>query len=201
MSERWQHFIPQQVSCCVCGLGVCRATCSQSPVTALCRSPWGRSGAAKDRNRCTQAFPVSCRSDGLCSDPTSFLPSSHALTSGSASMTEIVSPGKLDSHETKSTKASSASNVDCRNSFPGETGQATVSRLLVHTLPSVELQIFEGLGHIGPVTHPAQVDEAIEAFLVRHPPVRPLRGLTFGRPPGCACRHPRADKCGSANEL
>lgn len=144
--------------------------------------------------RCTQAFPVSCRSNGLYSDPTSFLPSCHAPASVLASTTEIVSPGKLDSRETKSIKASSASNVDCRNSFQGETGQVTVSKLLVHTLPSVELQVFEGLGHMGPVTHPARVDAAIGAFLVRHPPVRPLRGLTLGRPPGCACRLPRADK-------
>ncbi len=45
-----------------------------------------------------------------------------------------------------------------------------VSRLLVHTLPCVEMLGFEGLGHMGPLTHPAQVAAAIEAFLLRHPP-------------------------------
>lgn len=44
-----------------------------------------------------------------------------------------------------------------------------VSTLLARTLPRVESLTFRGLGHMGPVTHPAQVDTAIEDFLRRHP--------------------------------
>lgn len=44
-----------------------------------------------------------------------------------------------------------------------------VATLLAQTLPQVETLTFEGLGHMGPVTHPAQVDAAIDAFLRRHP--------------------------------
>ena len=42
-----------------------------------------------------------------------------------------------------------------------------VSRLLRGALPRVEIVEFEGLGHMGPVTHPAQVNEAIARFLER----------------------------------
>ena len=40
-----------------------------------------------------------------------------------------------------------------------------VARLLTRALPRVEVVRFEGLGHMGPVTHPAVVNEAIRAFL------------------------------------
>jgi pimeloyl-ACP methyl ester carboxylesterase len=43
-----------------------------------------------------------------------------------------------------------------------------VATLLARTLPRVETLCFEGLGHMGPVTHPAPVDAAIDAFLQRH---------------------------------
>ena len=42
-----------------------------------------------------------------------------------------------------------------------------VARLLAHGLPNVAVQAFPGLGHMGPVTHPAVVDEAIAEFLER----------------------------------
>lgn len=45
-----------------------------------------------------------------------------------------------------------------------------VARLLARTLPQVEVMEFEGLGHMGPVTHPEIVNEAIVRFLDRiHP--------------------------------
>ena len=43
-----------------------------------------------------------------------------------------------------------------------------VATALVRTLPRVETLTFEGLGHMGPVTHSAQVDAAIDDFLRRH---------------------------------
>jgi pimeloyl-ACP methyl ester carboxylesterase len=42
-----------------------------------------------------------------------------------------------------------------------------VARLLTGALPRVEVLRFEGLGHMGPVTHPAVVNEAVRAFLER----------------------------------
>jgi len=42
-----------------------------------------------------------------------------------------------------------------------------VARLLTRTLPRAEVLRFEGLGHMGPVTHPEVVNEAIRAFLQR----------------------------------
>jgi pimeloyl-ACP methyl ester carboxylesterase len=42
-----------------------------------------------------------------------------------------------------------------------------VARLLVKTLPQVEVVEFENLGHMGPVTHPDLVNEAIAQFLER----------------------------------
>ena len=42
-----------------------------------------------------------------------------------------------------------------------------VARLLTRTLPRVESVSFDGLGHMGPVTHPEVVNEAIRAFLER----------------------------------
>jgi pimeloyl-ACP methyl ester carboxylesterase len=40
-----------------------------------------------------------------------------------------------------------------------------VARLLGRTLPDVQLIEFDGLGHMGPVTHPELVNEAIDGFL------------------------------------
>ena len=51
-----------------------------------------------------------------------------------------------------------------RRSTPAAHG---VARLLATTLPRAELVEFEDLGHMGPVTHPDQVNEAIEQFLER----------------------------------
>lgn len=44
-----------------------------------------------------------------------------------------------------------------------------VAALLAQTLPQVETLTLPGLGHMGPVTHPEQVDEAIDGFLRRIP--------------------------------
>lgn len=38
-------------------------------------------------------------------------------------------------------------------------------RLLRETLPRAQVTEFEGLGHLGPITHPERVDDAVEAFL------------------------------------
>jgi pimeloyl-ACP methyl ester carboxylesterase len=38
-------------------------------------------------------------------------------------------------------------------------------QLLGETLPDAELLKLEGLGHLGPLTHPTRVDEAVEAFI------------------------------------
>jgi pimeloyl-ACP methyl ester carboxylesterase len=43
-----------------------------------------------------------------------------------------------------------------------------VARLLAQTLPRLETLEFEGLGHMGPVTHPEVVNPAIEEFLRRN---------------------------------
>ena len=43
-----------------------------------------------------------------------------------------------------------------------------VARLLARTLPHLETLEFEGLGHMGPVTHPEQVNAAIDNFLRRN---------------------------------
>jgi pimeloyl-ACP methyl ester carboxylesterase len=42
-----------------------------------------------------------------------------------------------------------------------------VARLLTGTLPEVEVVDFEALGHMGPVTHPDVVNEAVVDFLAR----------------------------------
>ncbi|MDQ2928733.1 MAG: alpha/beta hydrolase [Caldimonas sp.] len=42
-----------------------------------------------------------------------------------------------------------------------------VARLLTRTLPQVQVIEFEGLGHMGPITHPEIVNEAIAHFLER----------------------------------
>ena len=43
----------------------------------------------------------------------------------------------------------------------------SVARLLTRVLPQVEVVEFEELGHMGPVTHPNVVNEAIRQFLSR----------------------------------
>jgi pimeloyl-ACP methyl ester carboxylesterase len=45
-----------------------------------------------------------------------------------------------------------------------------VARLLTSALPRVEIVEFEGLGHMGPVTHPQTVNEVISRFLEKVPP-------------------------------
>jgi pimeloyl-ACP methyl ester carboxylesterase len=45
-----------------------------------------------------------------------------------------------------------------------------VARLLTLALPHVEVREFEGLGHMGPITHPQQVNEAVAEFLTRQCP-------------------------------
>jgi pimeloyl-ACP methyl ester carboxylesterase len=53
-----------------------------------------------------------------------------------------------------------------------------VARLLVSALPQVEVVEFENLGHMGPVTHPDLVNEAIAQFLERtHRTSSPVDGL------------------------
>jgi pimeloyl-ACP methyl ester carboxylesterase len=52
-------------------------------------------------------------------------------------------------------------------------GQTTASAMgvsarLMRVLPQTEHCVFDGLGHMGPITHPAPVNEAIAAFLQRH---------------------------------
>ncbi|MFZ3202674.1 MAG: alpha/beta hydrolase, partial [Pseudomonas sp.] len=42
-----------------------------------------------------------------------------------------------------------------------------VARLLTQALPRVEVVEFEGVGHMGPITHPQRVNEAILRFLER----------------------------------
>jgi pimeloyl-ACP methyl ester carboxylesterase len=48
-----------------------------------------------------------------------------------------------------------------------------VASLLRAALPRVELVEFDDLGHMGPMTHPQQVNEAIAAFLERTRPAGP----------------------------
>jgi pimeloyl-ACP methyl ester carboxylesterase len=42
-----------------------------------------------------------------------------------------------------------------------------VARLLTVALPRVEIREFDGLGHMGPITHSHQVNEVIAEFLGR----------------------------------
>jgi len=42
-----------------------------------------------------------------------------------------------------------------------------VARLLANALPRVEIVEFEGLGHMGPITHPGPVNDVIARFLER----------------------------------
>lgn len=49
------------------------------------------------------------------------------------------------------------------------TSARAVSTLLARTLPRVETLTLRGIGHMGPITHPAEVDTVIEDFLRRHP--------------------------------
>lgn len=50
------------------------------------------------------------------------------------------------------------------------TSSRGVARLLKDTLPNVIVTEFAGLGHMGPITHPEVVNEAIAGFLARHRP-------------------------------
>lgn len=43
-----------------------------------------------------------------------------------------------------------------------------VARRLLCVLPKVDHVVFERLGHMGPITHPEPVNEAIDLFLQRH---------------------------------
>jgi len=43
-----------------------------------------------------------------------------------------------------------------------------VARRLARLLPRAELAELEGLGHMGPITHPEVVNERIRGFLERH---------------------------------
>jgi len=45
-----------------------------------------------------------------------------------------------------------------------------VARLLAQALPRVEVYEFDGVGHMGPVTHPGPVNRVISRFLERHRP-------------------------------
>ena len=45
-----------------------------------------------------------------------------------------------------------------------------VARLLTGALPRVEVVAFDGLGHMGPITHPQQVNDVIAGFLARQIP-------------------------------
>ena len=42
-----------------------------------------------------------------------------------------------------------------------------VAKLLTDALPRVQVMEFEGLGHMGPMTHPQQVNKATSDFLAR----------------------------------
>jgi pimeloyl-ACP methyl ester carboxylesterase len=42
-----------------------------------------------------------------------------------------------------------------------------VARLLTAALPRVEVIEFEGVGHMGPITHPQRINQAIVRFLER----------------------------------
>jgi pimeloyl-ACP methyl ester carboxylesterase len=43
-----------------------------------------------------------------------------------------------------------------------------VAQRLARVLPRVELMELDGLGHMGPITHPAKVNELIRRFVERH---------------------------------
>ena len=43
-----------------------------------------------------------------------------------------------------------------------------VARILTRTLPKVEVEEFDELGHMGPLTHPERVNEAVRSFLERN---------------------------------
>src|SRR5882672_110952 len=58
-----------------------------------------------------------------------------------------------------------------------------VARLLGRTLPRAHVVEFEGLGHMGPVTHPEVVNGVISHFLDRHRPFHRSDLLRFGALP------------------
>jgi pimeloyl-ACP methyl ester carboxylesterase len=45
-----------------------------------------------------------------------------------------------------------------------------VARLLTRALPRVEVVEFDGIGHMGPVTHAEEINKAVAGFLERHRP-------------------------------
>ena len=65
-----------------------------------------------------------------------------------------------------------------------------VARLLAETLPRVELVELEGLGHMGPVTHPEAVNQLISRFLERHRPLQPADLLRMAANPSRAASAP-----------
>ncbi len=58
--------------------------------------------------------------------------------------------------------------VLCMTGSQSPASSLAVTQLLARTLPRVEVVRFEGLGHMGPVTHPDIVNRAIVQFLRRH---------------------------------
>jgi pimeloyl-ACP methyl ester carboxylesterase len=73
-----------------------------------------------------------------------------------------------------------------------------VARLLTRSLPRVELVEFEGMGHMGPVTHPEAVNEVIFRFLERHRPLQPADLLRIKVNPSHAGLSPTAATLGRA---
>jgi len=61
-----------------------------------------------------------------------------------------------------------------------------VARVLTRALPRVHSIEFEGLGHMGPVTHPEVVNSVISQFLERHRPFHRSDLLHFGASPSAA---------------
>jgi pimeloyl-ACP methyl ester carboxylesterase len=56
-----------------------------------------------------------------------------------------------------------------------------VARLLTQVLPRVQVIEFEGLGHMGPVTHPEAVNEAVCHFLEHRADAQEPASLPLGR--------------------
>jgi pimeloyl-ACP methyl ester carboxylesterase len=66
------------------------------------------------------------------------------------------------------TRYASARISTCRSSGPSFAISAhAVARLLTSALPRVEVLEFDTLGHMGPITDPEPVNEAIARFLER----------------------------------
>jgi pimeloyl-ACP methyl ester carboxylesterase len=65
---------------------------------------------------------------------------------------------------------------------------------MARTIPGAELLVVPGATHVGPLEHPALVNEGIRRFLERHAPVRPRRGRVDGVPKAAVARAPRAPR-------